>query len=92
MKLFFNIIFISLFLGVILFAGDLVDGLEESSSFLRTVLCPSLSTVGLIIAGVIFIFGEGAEAKKKSWHIVIGSILIFIAPWIPQMLQGWFGG
>jgi hypothetical protein len=92
MKYVLNILFLLIFAALEVFASNLLSGLEESSSFVRTILCPALSTVGFIIAGVVFIFGEGNEAKKKAWNITIGSILIFIAPWIPQMLRSWFGG
>jgi len=74
------------------YGGDLVDGLEEGSSFIRRTIVPLLSIIGFIIAGITFVFGEGPEAKKKSYYIIVGSILVFASSWIVTKLQSFFGG
>jgi len=73
------------------FAGDLVSGLERTTSFFTGVIVPILASLGLSIAGATFYFGENRQATIKSIYILIGTIIVFVSGWIIDQLGLFFG-
>lgn len=72
-------------------AGDLVQGLQSTNTFLTGTLVPVITVLGFIFAGLTFYFGQGSEATKKSMFIGIGSVLIYTSNWFVDQLQMFFG-
>ncbi len=69
-------------------------GLPWNSTFSKILdsiqeLAPVLATIAFLIAGIIWMFGEGGGMSRKAVGLVVGGAIVFgVAPLITTLFEG----
>jgi type IV secretory pathway VirB2 component (pilin) len=61
--------------------SKILDSIQE--------LAPILATIAFLIAGIIWMFGEGGGMSRKAVGLVVGGAIVFgVAPLITTLFEG----